>query len=145
MCLPSQFSLLFCFFVLWLCVACCRACAHVTVCVCLRLCFTYCRRKLCLCRCVNNEWVFCMLDANYTLHFHSIGVRDRIVCSCTVLLKFGRSRAVCVANITFDFNAFSTWTAHIDAITLFIPRISKCILFLWSYNQFLQVRVFTSL
>lgn len=33
------------------------------------------------CMCMCEPWVFCMLNASHTLHFHSIGVRDRIV-SC---------------------------------------------------------------
>lgn len=60
----------FCCCFVWLLCA-----SHQCVCVCRRKANTH----DCMCMC--EPWVFCMLNASHTLHFHSIGVRDRIV-SC---------------------------------------------------------------
>lgn len=58
----------------------------VSVCMCVHLC-AKCKQTLhtvtseweCICVCVWANRVVCMLNASYTLHFDSIGVRDRIV------------------------------------------------------------------
>lgn len=46
-----------------------------------------------------------MLNAKYTLHFHSIGVRDRIVDFCVVVLLSFVDLMQFVANETFDFSS----------------------------------------
>lgn len=125
MCLPSQFSLLFCFFVLS---AGCVSGVHVRVCMYVCCCtvesmYVWSYRWVIM-------WVFCMLNAKYTLHFHSIGVRDRIVYFCVVVLLSFVDLMHFVANETFDFSstAYTKWIyldLNVIILVLFIQRYFK--------------------
>lgn len=79
-----------------------------------------------------------MLDAKHTLHFHSIGVRDRIVFLCSSF-EFYRSHTLrSERNIQLEHIPIES------QLFLFIQRILKC-LFYFMITALLHVRVFSDL
>lgn len=93
--------------------------ASVNVCVylcieCKQTLHTHAFELMCLCE----HRVVCMLNASYTLHFDSIGVRDRIVCSFVVY------------SLAWIFISISCKISYFYSNGISISRVSFCLHFI---------------